>query len=460
MTTRNAHITGRMVEAYGRVRSLVLQIRLVLKDWPLRNFLLLFLVYYLLATLAVIARYDFNPSSLIHFGHYYIAQNESYTPEGAVRLVGNEEHGGNGYDGQIFYYYARTLFLNDTWPQGFSHAYRAPRMGYPLLAAPFALFGSWGVVAGMIVVQIVLLAWSTGRLYRVLKPESRYLILFYILSPFTLTSYLLMVSNSITLALLVIGYSFMFYAHETELYTRRPARLSVGQAIPAFVCFSLAIFSKESALFFLFPLGLSMLLNRDFSRAAILIAILLPPFGWQMYLQAAHGMLPAGILSIFLSPLDGVYGVGRESLELLSTAVYEPGAGAVLALMKLSAKWLLMLLIVGMGIALFTGRFREWRYWFPHRAGIILVLFSVLIADYYYFWGIFDNIMRMFTLTVPLMILLKDCDASVRSRVFFGFLFVLTLFVFARILFLTPQFPFDTFHPYTGPAYEYVTPMP
>ena len=110
-----------------------------------RGVLIVFLLYFGICALGILARYDFNASTLVRFGHYYIEQNPELTPAGALRFTGNEAHGGNGYDGQIFYYYARTLFEPGVWPEGFSLAYRGPRVGYPLLVAPFSIFGDWGI---------------------------------------------------------------------------------------------------------------------------------------------------------------------------------------------------------------------------------------------------------------------------------------------------------------------------
>src|SRR5262245_25275732 len=115
----------------------------------IRHWLFIFLAYHALIVVASVRRYDGNLSAMIHFGHYYVEQNSAFTPNGATRFTGNEENGGNGYDGQIFYYFARTLFVPGAWPEGFNNAYRAPRIGYPLLIAPFAVGGAWGTVLGM-----------------------------------------------------------------------------------------------------------------------------------------------------------------------------------------------------------------------------------------------------------------------------------------------------------------------
>ena len=412
---------------------------------PLYGHLLLFFTLYCVATVAVIARYDGSISALVRFGAYYAEQNPDLVPEGAVVLIGNEEFGGNGYDGQIFYYFAATLFQANEWPEGFSFAYRAPRVGYPLLVAPFSVFGPAATVVGMVVVQILLLGGGIVSLARLLGPERRWYLFFYTLSPFNLVSYLLLVSNSIQVSLCLIGYA---------IYRRMEQARGASyfrQAVLAFVCFSLAIFSKESALFFLFPLGLEALLDRRLRRIVLLLGILIPPLLWQLYLRESHGMVPARVLGIFLSPLDGVAGVARESVTLIGDLLEQPSAATVLTLAKHSAKILLLVLMFFVVLSVISGRRREF---LPERMALLLTLASVLIADYYYFWGIFDNIMRMFTWFVPLMVLLGNRDPGSRTMPFFLVLLLLFVFVFARVLLLTPAFPFAHFERYDGPTYS------
>lgn len=411
---------------------------------PLSVHLILFLALYTIATVAVVARYDGSPSALVRFGAYYAEQNPDLVPEGAIVLIGNEEFGGNGYDGQIFYYFASTLFQPNKWPEGFSFAYRAPRVGYPLLVAPFSLLGPGPTVVGMLFVQIFLLGAGILALGRLLGPGQRWLLFFYTLSPFNLVSYLLLVSNSIQVSLCLIGYAFYRRMEQAggTAYLRH--------AVLAFACFTLAIFSKESALFFLFPLGLEALFERRLRRIVLLLGILIPPLLWQLYLREAHGMVPARVLGIFLSPLDGVLGVLRESLALIERLLQEPSPGAMLALAKHGAKILLLLLMLFVVLSVISGRRREF---LPERLALLLTLASVLIADYYYFWGIFDNIMRMFTWFVPLMVLLGNRDAGSRTTPFFAILLLLFVFVFARVLLLTPTFPFAHFEIYDGPTY-------
>ena len=407
----------------------------------------LLLLFYAVSTAFFLARYDFNPSALIRFGHYYIEQNQAHTPAGAIRLLGDETHGGNGYDGQIFYYYARTLFLPGVWPEGFNNAYRAPRLGFPLLAAPFVVFGSWGVVFGLILAQLGFLLAGLWALLRLLPDDRRYLAVFWIVSPFSLQSFLLLVSDSVVAGLMGLGYYF-FTRVDPE---REGDTGTIGDWIGAFLCFALAILTKESSLFLLFPLGLLALTRLDWKRALLMMAILLPMVAWQAYLRTAHGMIPAGVLSIFLSPLDGVIGLAGHTFVLLGEFLAAPGGGPLMALIKHGVKVVLFLLIPTALVAVFTGNVRSF---LPFRLATLFTLASVLIADWYYFWSVYENISRMFTVIVPIVILLKAQDARAHTASFFAVLGLLAFLVFIRTAAITPRFDYDTFQPYSGPNYS------
>ncbi|MBE7437228.1 MAG: hypothetical protein HS115_02145 [Spirochaetales bacterium] len=391
---------------------------------------------YIFCALAVMSRYEWNPSVLARFGSVYVEANADYTPTGSIQFVGNEEWGGNGYDGQIFYYYARTFFEPGRWPEGFSKAYRAPRIGYPLLAAPFVVFGSWGVLFGLIIVQLALFALSIHLLLSWVSAPNKYLVVFYIASPFALQSFLLLVSDSVVASLLLMG---------TILWQREkwPAVLL------AWLCFSLALLAKESALFLLFPLGLLTLVEKKYFRALIMLGTLLPFLLWQAYLRTAHGMVPASILTIFLMPLDGLLGLFLEGWTWLSRAGSEGLLSFILQAFKLSARFLLFLLIC---VALFAVLRPPLSRGWPFRLATVFLLASVLFADHYYFWSVYENISRMFTLVVPFFLLLFARESR-PPWPFFGTLTVLFLLVLVRIVVMTPVFPYTIFEPYNGPDY-------
>ena len=421
-----------------------------LNSLSIKSMLLLMFFYYFTSGAAATSPYGFNPTALIHFGNFYIEQNENLTPVNAVRFQGNEQYGGNGYDGQIFYYYARSLFMLGTWPDGFNNAYRAPRIGYPFLAGIFSFMGSWGTVFGMIFIQIILLLLSLAALIKILPDDKRYLALFYIFSPFSLQSFVLLVSDSVMVSLVIIGY--YFYLKMEDAFSK----ISFNETA-AFIFFSLAVLTKESSLFFLFPLGLYALVKKDKKRILLMVLILLPMILWQLYLRHSHGMLPAGVLKIFLSPFNGIFYLALTTYDMTGDFFRNPGLSSLMVLMKHSIKWFLFLLIIFSCGVFFSGGIKKL---LPLRLGVLITLISVVMADYYYFWGIYENISRMFTVLVPLMILVKGEEGKKRFNLFFGILSLLSLLVFLRIIFLTPAYPYDSYRPYEGKFYGDHAPVP
>jgi len=415
-------------------------------------FLCVFWLYSATASSGILRKFDWNFTSLIHFGHHYIDQNEDITPPGSVRLLGNEASGGNGYDGQIFYYYARTLLIKDRWPHGFSNAYRAPRVGYPLLVSPFSLLGNGATALGMIFVQLLAISGGIVCFYLLLPPNRRYLTLIYCMSPFLLQSFLFLVSDSVMISLLIVGWYFFSRGGKTNV-------------VAATVLFSIAILTKESSLFLLFPLGLYGILRRDLRLCITLISALIPMFLWQFYLFRVHGMVPASILSIFLSPLSGVLGVLRQTLDQLKTHPVQFGD-----LAKQSAKWILIAILPASVWATLSGLRvpKSLREFFAlatpenaFRGGALLVITTILIADFQYFWGIFENVGRMFTALVPAVILARAPDERLDKsfKVFIILILVLSFIVWLRFVFLTQSFPYDIYHPYNGPRYA-LPPIP
>ncbi len=415
---------------------------------------------YGLCALALLVRYDGNPSVLFRFGHYYADQNPQLIPPGALVFLGEERFGGNGYDGQIFYYYSRTLFVSGEWPVGFNNAYRAPRVGFPLFGAPFVPLGSWAVLSALVLSQLALILAGGLAFHRLLPEGGKAILLLYVLSPFMLQSALLMVSDSIVAALLLCG--LYFYCGGRSPFDRegsgeiRLEPIRLPWMLAAWLIFAWALLTKESSVFLLAPLGLHALWIRDIRRAGLLIATLVPYVAWQLYLREAHGMVPAGVLRVFLSPLDGILGLTAETGRALAQVLRLETAGVV-ALAKLSARGLLVLLI---GTAAYAAHFSIRRRSVVFGAAVGLSLASVLIADHYYFWSVYENISRMFTPLVITMALLVAADRTIPVRPFVWVFGVLTVMVVARALFFVPAFPYEPFEAYVGPSYTNHAPVP
>jgi len=66
----------------------------------------------------------------------------------------------------------------------------------------------------------------------------------------------------------------------------------------------------------------------------------------------------------------------------------------------------------------------------------------------------------MFTVLVPLVLLLKWQDPNARTWAFFAALCLLAVLVFVRLTVLSPVFPHDRYRTYTGPDHSDHAPVP
>jgi hypothetical protein len=371
--------------------------------------LVAFFLLYALSTFAIWKRYNLNPTSMVNFGHEFALLNASETPKSAIVFKGEEGNLGAGYDGQIFYYFSRPISnFNLNWPKGFDESYRAPRIGYPLLISIFGLFGQKMAIFGMYFLNISLLFLSYLALRSILEKTYKNLSLLYLLSPFALGSYSVLVSDSVMVSLVVLSYFF---------FLRK-------QFIPFSLLAGLAILTKEPALFFLFPLGLKSLIEKNRKATIAVASSLLIPFLWQSYLRFTFPNWSAMRLTDFILPLEGISRYIYEIQDFLfSDGKLELGKFARL----LGRFPLLILFSFGLSLSLS----KNWKIGWNFRLAMILTLFMVGTAGYYHFWSVYENISRMFTILIPILIFWKNEDKELVTRPIEWMVYtILALFVF------------------------------
>jgi hypothetical protein len=371
--------------------------------------LVAFFLLYALSTFAIWKRYNLNPTSMVNFGHEFALLNASETPKSAIVFKGEEGNLGAGYDGQIFYYFSRPISnFNLNWPKGFDESYRAPRIGYPLLISIFGLFGQKMAIFGMYFLNISLLFLSYLALRSILEKTYKNLSLLYLLSPFALGSYSVLVSDSVMVSLVVLSYFF---------FLRK-------QFIPFSLLAGLAILTKEPALFFLFPLGLKSLIEKNRKATIAVASSLLIPFLWQSYLRFTFPNWSAMRLTDFILPLEGISRYIYEIQDFLfSDGKLELGKFARL----LGRFPLLILFSFGLSLSLS----KNWKIGWNFRLAMILTLSMVGTAGYYHFWSVYENISRMFTILIPILIFWKNEDKELVTRPIEWIVYtILVLFVF------------------------------
>lgn len=370
----------------------------------------LFLIVYMIVTVSLWQKYNYNPTSMINFGMEFAVKNKEKMPDGAVVILGSKDDLGAGYDGQIFYFYSRTISeLNMKWPIGFDESYRAPRIGYPLLVGVFGFFGKMASVFGMYIVNIALFLISYILLRKILDDDKKIYSIFYLLSPFSLGSYAVLVSDSVMVSLVIIAY--YFYLEEENLYFVLTA--------------SLAILCKEPALFLFFPLGVKSVLDKRIPKALLVLSVLIIPFLWQLYLKVTFPNWRATRLTDFILPLEGIIAYTKSIQNAIATTADYKELARLLSRFPL-----LVLLITGI-VTLFTGNLKRG---IEFRLGIGFVFFMVSTASYYHFWSVYENVSRMFTLSIPLFILLKNEEENTKTGFYFFITFSILLLFLVKVI--------------------------
>ncbi len=371
--------------------------------------LLAFFLLYAISTFAIWQRYNLNPISMVNFGYEFALLNPTETPKSAVVFKGEEGNLGAGYDGQIFYYFSRPISnFNLIWPKGFDESYRAPRIGYPLMIAVFGIFGQKMAIFGMYFLNISLLILSYLALRSILEKSNKKYSLLYLLSPFALGSYSVLVSDSVMVSLVVLSYFF---------YTKK-------QFIPFSLFAGLAILTKEPALFFLFPLGLKSLVEKDRKSILAVASCLLIPILWQSYLKFTFPNWSAMRLTDFILPLEGI----SKYIYEIQDVLFSEGKLEFAKLARLLGRFpLLILFSFGLSLSLS----KNWKIGWNFRLALILTLFMVGTAGYYHFWSVYENISRMFTILVPIIILWKNEDKELTIQPIEWLIYlILGLFIF------------------------------
>lgn len=396
---------------YSNIRILMIS----LEKKPYRLFLVFFAIIGIL-TFSYWKKYDWNPSSMVNFGKEFVQLNSIETPSGAVVFLGEKGDLGAGYDGQIFYYFSRSLAnFGLEWPKGFDESYRAPRIGYPFLISIFGIFGKWGSVFAMYFWNIFLLVISFFCLRSLLEKQNKYLSVLYLLNPFALASYYVLVSDSVMVSLIVIAY--YFYKRDQSL---------------AFVLISsLAILTKEPALFFLFPLGLYALAERNIKNMLLVSATLIIPIGWHLYLSYQFPNWRASRLTDFILPFEGMIRY-FESIFIAFENQMD-----LKALSRLLSRFPLVVLFFMGTFLVFTGNIRKgWVF----RLCILLTMFMIGSAGFYHFWSVYENVSRMFTISIPALILLVNEDQTVRKGEYILLtIFLLILFIVKATIITRPM---------------------
>lgn len=389
----------------------------------------LFLIVVILLTAARIAPYGYRMSALIGMEQQFIDLNPGATFEGIVVFKDS------GYDGQFFYLIARDLF-DPSFDEPVLDTYRMRmgRIGMSLLVGlPASLLGwqSYGLIAFAILQLLQILAFLSLR--SMLSEKNRYLALFFLFSPFSYNSSLLLVSDSLMVAVAVLGLAMLEkggfrFSTDGEDRTDYRSRWTIGATL--LLCFLVTI--RDTALFALAPIGL-LFLYRKSLRGVILAALPVLVFlAWMAavrLLETHPGSNPVHYDAKLGGPMVGFFqSLNGEAFASIKGAARE------------MSKYLNLLYLLIMVSTFFYIRSLPTAALFsPLIFTAALSVFSVVE-----YWATFDNVNRMFTLSIPIMALLRDRIPNMRSHGLFLLSVVFLLLLAVRLVWLKPAMAFTT----------------
>lgn len=373
-----------------------------------------------------IAPYNYQMSSLIAFDTQFYDANSTINPKASYKDMVVLD---SGYDGQFFYLIARKIYdPTFTNIRLDTYSMRMGRIGMSLIVGLPSLLMGWNHYAliSFILLQLLHIV-SFLALKELLSNKNKYLSLIYLFSAFSLNSNLLLVSDSLMVSIVILSYYFL----EKANFRLNSEKIDITNFrspwfLIAFLCMCLLATIRETALFALAPIGLLFLFRRSIMGTIFMLVPALLFIGWHVivkfYFEDHSGLNPEPYSTKYSWPLlgffqslnfqfDSIKMIGRETSKYLNVAY-------------------LFLLLFSLRAIRSTV---ECILFSP----IIFIILLSLVATSEY-WQTFANISRMFTLSVPVIIILADRIQKANFHYLFLLNIVFTILLWIRILWLTP----------------------
>lgn len=220
------------------------------------------------------APYNYNLSMLLRIG----ASNQFFTPsalEPGLVVFNDPQSGGDGYDGQFYYYMIKNLFMGE---KGFGNPFRYQRLLYPLLAYIVALGRPGLIPLSMFLVNLAAIAASAFLLWKLIRDSTvraQYLLL-YTLNIGFLIAVFYDVATPLCVGFLVAGVYF---------YVREKMWLAASML-------ALSMLAQENAGIVLATLAAWLVWKKNWRGAFTLGTAVLPWAAWQAFLWSRYGDLP------------------------------------------------------------------------------------------------------------------------------------------------------------------------
>lgn len=348
-------------------------------------------IYILFISLLILVKiypYNYNLSSLIGIWKGFAETNTGLIEKGFI-IFNN-----GGYDGQFFYLNSRFLFSGSLDNPPFLDAFflRFNRMGMSLLTGFFCLFTGFNFYP-IIALFVTTITHITAYLLLHRMLTFKYSALFFLFSIFSINANLLLVSDSLLISLVII----LFYFIKPMLINRTAEITSKKTQTTIFLLSLFILLTKENGITFIIPLMLLVSINRHFKTAATLslslfiyylIIVLV-----KKTIPAHPGTNPLSFIDLIDYPLAGFIKSINFNTEL-----------GIKAIAREFAKFPLFIFYILLILNLINIKsLRNLILFLP-----ILFIISVTSISEVGYWLTFDNISRMFTGSIPWIILLKE----------------------------------------------------
>jgi hypothetical protein len=413
---------------------------------------ILFLIGFSLLVIRKIAPYDFNLSALIGIWQGFAELNPEYLPKNFV--VFRE----GGYDGQFFFFLSRYIFDAEiqSFPVLDSFYFRFHRIGLSILAGiPGKIFGFSYYPALTLTLLVGLHLSSFLILEKVLRNKDSRLSMYYLISPYSLVSLILLLSDSLLVSLGIIA---IYFLHRSK---------NLPWLIGSSLLLSLTLLVRETSLFIILPLGVWYIFQKDIRRALASILPLLVYGGFLLFTQNLNvenpGTNPLKFRDMTDLPLVGFWesfgpeislnpkSILTELIKIYLFILYIVLGSNLLNLIRSEKEAFLASKGTGLQkiVHLISEYFRPGSAFWRDTRSIqalsaipILATFGIISIAEVGYWKSFDNLSRMFLLPLPIILILKAKIPGYRD---YGFLIlsgILFLFVVLRILFITKPMSF------------------
>ena len=154
----------------------------------------------------------------------------------------------------------------------------------------------------------------------------------------------------------------------------------------------------------------------------IILSILIIPIIWHMYLRYSIPNWKSSRIFELIVPFEGII----SYLKFLFTDAGGDWRETARALSKLP---FVLLLILGI-YSLLRGDLKKG---FIFRVGLVLNFTMIIMGSYYHFWSVYENVSRLFTLSIPLMILLASEDGIKYRKYYLYLAFIQFVLFLVRI---------------------------